>query len=185
MLRIMLMVLLVAMKNGCLSMESPRGQFLAFVNEKISSGDLNKIREEIVKRSKGTSSDAKLSKEFIDSFNSCFDKRSMPTARTLLDPEVLYAAARSIGFAFLQKAERDYDLASSDIAVAFFKSIPATYPLGVGGTDSIEIDHVKVAEAVRDNILRRQDAVRRLSEIDTDSLFVDSHQSFPIEIGGE
>lgn len=155
-------IIAVFLCGECLSM-SPRGQFLDFVNEKVSEGIADfKGKLEAVNADEECSF-REFSTSFYTAYSPCFDATPVPIPETSIYSNAFYSAANIIGQAFLSHGRSHKDIASYNKAIAWFRSIPkdSASPMSEK-SDTCVVDFAELAEKEKASLETTQQKLQKL-----------------------
>ena len=155
----------------CLSM-SPRGQFLDFVNEKVSEGIVDfKVKLEAANADEECSF-RELSTAFYAVYSPCFNATVVSIPEASIYSNTFYSAANIIGQAFLSHGRSHKDITSYNKAIAWFKSIPkSSAPPMSEKSDVCIIDFTELAEKEKASLEITQQKLLELQQADFSTFF--------------
>jgi hypothetical protein len=151
---------------------SPRGQFLDFVNTKVSEGiaDFKAKLEGI--NANDNCSFKEVSNAFYAAYGPCLDATAVAIPESSIYSGTFYSAANIIGQAFLSYGRSKKDIPSYDKAIAWFKSTPKfSTSLMNEKSDICVVDFVGLAEKEKLSLESTQQKLQNLQKADFSEFF--------------
>jgi hypothetical protein len=151
---------------------SPRGQFLDFVNSKVSEGvDSFKEKLEAVAEDDDCSF-KELSHAFYIAYEPCFNATAVAVPKSSIYSDTFYSAANIIGQAFLSYGRSKKDTVSYNKAIAWFKSAPRFSTSAANEkSDICIVDFVELAEKEKASLENMQQKLEELQKADFSKFF--------------